>query len=159
MASFKYPVDNKIHANRPIVIDPEIGGDFALQYLTSAVVNLVITGPVTTLGVSVPVGAVILGCSAKVVTSFAGLSGSGQTIALAFSGGNTLAVGNFVTAGAGNLAAGTKIKNLFAFDSASNAVTSTVADLTLTISGGADNNPAAGAVQATVVYMTLDNLD
>lgn len=136
---------------------PDFGGDYHKKADFVVSKTLSTSGGTTNLGFSVPVGAIIRGVSAKIITTIAGVSTSGVTVALAFSGGSTLSVGSFVSSGDGNVAAGTKLTKLYDY-AASNAVTSTTANLTLTISGGADNTPSAGAIRAVVYYDVLDAL-
>jgi hypothetical protein len=106
-------------------------------------------GTSTAIDLNIPSGAMIVNVSAKVETAFAGVSTSGVTAALAFTGGSTQAIGNLVAAGNGNVAANTELIENFT----TLIETSDITDAVLTFSGGADNTPSAGAIRLVVAYL------
>lgn len=149
------------HAIDPtsLVLRPSVGGDWTHAVSDSGITALDIADGTTTLTVTVPDGARLLGCGCKVTTTIADVSVAGVTVAVAFTGGSTLtATPNFVTAGDGNVAAGTLRGELYDYAD-NNVVTGAVAQLEVTISGGVDNTPSAGAMRCLVHYETLGALD
>lgn len=143
---------------RALTQDPEIGGELKRLCVDTGAVALDIADGTTALTFGIPSGARLVGCAANITTAISGVSVAGVTVNLAFTGGSTLSVGNFVTGGDGNVAQNTKLTALFDPNQAG-IITSGATEGQLTISGGADNTPDAGAVRALVWYETLAALD
>lgn len=142
---------------RALTYDPELGGEIKRQTVDTGAVSLSTGGATTTLGLTIPSGARIISAVGRVNTAITGVSASGVTVAAAFSGGSTLAIGDFITAGDGNAAKNTKVANLFGYATDNKTTGST--DITITISGGVDNTPSAGAVRFLVTYDTVAAID
>lgn len=137
--------------------DPTVGGE--LTHRTSVSTTSLNTGGTTTdIDLNIPVGANIRAVSSKIVDAIAGVSATGVTVNLAFTGGNTADIGNFVAAGDGNVVANSKLKKILP-GGVSGAVSGTPADMRVTISGGADNTPTAGSIKIVVHYTELADLD
>lgn len=128
-------------------VDPQTGADFKLKCINQTV-NVATGGAVTTVTCDIPVGAVVRGGSLKLATAITGADST--TVTMALSGGSTTSI---TTLGA--LTVGTKSSKLIA----PAVITSSVGDLTITLSGGADNTPTGGSVQVVVWYETIEALD
>lgn len=161
MSTFSFPSDGHIHnESYPLNLGSSqaVGGGLVYRYVDTGVVSLTTSGATTVITLDIPVGAVILGVAANVTTAVAGVSASGVTATLAFTGGSTLAIGTFVSAGDGNVAKNTKITLAYNPASSSTVVSSSVANAALVFSGGADNTPSAGAIRVVVQYLTMTPL-
>lgn len=123
----------------------------------SDVVALSTSGATTAIAAAIPDGACIESVSAKIVGAIAGVSAANVTVNLAFTGGSTLSVGDFVAVGDGNVAAGTTLTNTFGY-AVNNKVSGAVANMALVISGGADNTPSGGSIAVLVHYKYTDAL-
>jgi len=139
-------------------LDPGLGGDFIIIRVDSGVVPLSTIADNTDLGLSIPVGAIILGASSKIVDAVTGVSAAGVTVSLDFAAGSTMSVADYISGGDGNVVANAKVKALYSYAD-SNVVSAIPADLKLTFSGGVDNTPTAGSIRAVVHYITLADLD
>ena len=141
------------------LLAPTNGADWTHASADSGLTSLDVGDGTTTVTVTVPDGARLLGSACKITTSIADVSGAAVTVAVAFTGGSSLAaVPNFVTVGDGNVAAGTQVRDLYDYADV-NVVTGAAAQLEVTISGGVDNTPSAGAIRCIVHYATLGALD
>jgi len=143
-----------------LTIAPASGGDWSLQTADSGIVQLNQAGTTTTVTMSVPVGSMLVGSACKITTAISGVSATGVTVAVAWTGGSSLTPGvpSFVINGDGNIALNTKSQKIYDY-TANNIVISSVANLQVAISGGADNTPSAGAVQCVAHYTTVAALD
>lgn len=140
------------------VWDPQVGGELTRFCVDFGIISLNTGSPTTALDFNIPIGANLIGIAANITTAIAGVSASAVTVTLAFTGGSTLSVGTFVSGGDGNVPQDTKLTNLFGY-AADTAVTTSLADMALVISGGGDNTPSAGAIRVVAVYETLADLD
>lgn len=132
-----------------------VGGYGLQQPVDSGVVSLSTSGATTDLGISIPVGALIVAVQAKITTAIAGVSVTGTSVNLDFISGCTASGINFVTNGNGNVGV-THKANIYDYNTiTSTNVVASAADLRLSITGGADNIPSAGAVRAIVYYWLL----
>lgn len=141
----------------PITRFPDATLDSALSGILrvyeSAETPLATDGAATTLDINVPVGAVIVGGGAIITETVAGVSASGVTLTAAIAGGASASIGTLVSAGDGNVPAGTRVDTMFDNSVANAKVASSVADMTLTFSGGADNTPSAGAAKGYIIAL------
>lgn len=154
-------INSSGHAIDPtsLVLRPSVGADWTQAVADSGITALDVADGTTTLTVTVPDGARLLGSACKVTTSIADVSVAGVTVAVAFTGGSSLAaVPALVTGGDGNVASGTQTRELYDYAD-NNVVTGAAAQLEVTISGGADNTPSAGAMRCLVHYATLAAMD
>lgn len=133
------------------------GGALHHDSYYSGVVSLSTSGATTAIAAAIPDGAVIDAVSAKIVSAIAGVSAANVTVNLAFTGGSTLSVGDFVAVGDGNVAADTDLINTFGY-AVNNKVSGAVANMALVISGGADNTPSGGSIELLVHYKYTDAL-
>mgnify|MGYP001604634851 CR=1 FL=1 len=150
------------HLTQPsasLTLQPASGADYAIVATDSGIVSLDVGDGTTTVTLNVPDGARLLGTACKVTTSIADVSAAAVTITVTYTGGSTLAATtNLVTAGDGNVASGTQVRDLYDFADV-NTVSGAVANLEVAIAGGVDNTPSAGAVRCVSHYETLGALD
>lgn len=141
------PGANDAAAATYLHIDPQTGGDVKRKCVNQTA-NVATGGAVTTITLNIPVGAVVLGGGLKLATAITGADST--TVTMALSGGSTTTITTLSA-----LTIGTKSVKLIA----PAVVTTSVADVTVTLSGGADNTPTGGSVQIVVWYDTIDALD
>lgn len=143
---------------RAFTQDPEIGAELKRLPADSGATALDNADGTTTLTLDIPSGARIIAWAANVTTAIADVSLAGVTVAIALTGGSSLALGNLVTGGDGNLAANTKNQGMIDPNQAGLVTTGTT-QAEVTISGGVDNTPSAGAIRLVVWYETVAALD
>lgn len=140
--------------------DPGVGGDLRLTPYYVASTSLSTSGAATTITLSIPTGSLLLSVATNIITAVTGVSASGVTATLAFSGGSSYSIGTLVSSGDGNLAANTKFTKALNANAGS-LVTTDTTNMTLTFSGGADNIASAGAIRVLVwalVPVALDSV-
>lgn len=142
------PGANEAAAGEFAHYDPLAGADIRVRAVRQAGVSVNTGGAATALTLNIPVGAVVLGGGVKIATEIT--NANSTTVTLALTGGSTDTI---TTVSA--LTAGTKSTALIA----PSAVTSSVANAAVTLSGGGDNTPDGGTVDVIVWYMTIDALD
>jgi hypothetical protein len=124
-----------------VPVQGSIAGGLALQCVDSGVITLDTGDAATDLTVDIPDGWVVAGVSLKVTTAITGVDSTTATIAL--TGGSTSTVTTFTTLTADYVKA-TMINPILVAFGGSNA------GAALTLSGGADNTPTAGAVRVVL---------
>lgn len=136
---------------RQFVMDPGIGGDYIKQVAVAQDVTVNTSGAATTITLSIPSGARVVGYAFNIPTAISGSDATGATLALTGGLTTSLATGLALTAN-------TKSKG-FLDENAAGVITSATTNASLTLTGGTPTNPSAGAVSLVVYYETIANLD
>lgn len=126
------------------------GAYVALGHKKAAVTTLNTGSAVTSISLGIPDGAVLVGWAALVSTAISGTDAT--TFTLAMTGGSTLTLG---TLPAGTL---NSKRSGMINPAGTPMVSGSAANATLTLSGGSDNVPSAGAVTLCVWYHEMQDM-
>lgn len=133
------------------VLDPGIGGELTTTFADSGVTSVNTGGSATTITLSIPSGAKVIGYAYNVTETITGSDATGSTLAL--TGGLTTSLATGLA-----LAANTKSKGFLDANAAS-IITGGTTNASLTLTGGTPTNPSAGSVRLVAIYETIADLD